>query len=360
MVLTQTKQPLPSADRRTAGSLEIREAGEGDLELIRDLHVAVGLDERSLSYDRWRFFSGPYGISPSVLAMDGGRAAGFYTVWPVKVRLGNETVMAAQSMDTMTHPDYRGRGVFVQLAQACYDLAASRGFEVLYGFPNQNSYPGFIRRLNWDHTGDIPHWVRPLRPSGLKAVHRAIAPFADAIAALLPRGSVGDAEISFAKPEDTALQELLDGWCNEKDVCRIDRAPAWLDWRYAQEAEKDYEWVCAYRRGTLVAAAIWGMQNTSWGSFADGRARIGELFGTRQQDLQAVLSVIIARAKSRSAGVVEMMCNIETSVAALKRVGFFRHRDAPFIARGLTGRTLGGNIHNHSAWRITGGDWDGS
>ncbi len=96
--------------------------------------------------------------------MDGDRAAGFYTAWPVRLRLGKETVLGAQSMDTMTHPDYRGRGLFIKLAQACYDLAASKGYEVFYGFPNQNSYSGFIRRLNWDHTGDITHWLRPIRP----------------------------------------------------------------------------------------------------------------------------------------------------------------------------------------------------
>ena len=44
-------------------------------------------------------------------------------------------------MDTMTHPDYQGQGVFTKLAKACYDITAIDGYRVLYGFPNPYSYP---------------------------------------------------------------------------------------------------------------------------------------------------------------------------------------------------------------------------
>ncbi len=342
----------------TGTAWTIREAGPDDMDSIRALYAEVWGYNRPRSFDHWRWFTSPDGKCPIALAMDGDRAAGFYTVWPAKLRLGSEVVLGGQSMDTMTHPDYQGQGMFVKLAQACYDLAAARGFEVLYGFPNPLSYPGFVRRLNWDHSGDIHHWIRPLRLSRHPRVPAALGPLADAAAALLPRGRTQGVEIAVGKPEPTALQGLLGQWCAERDVCRIDRNTAWLDWRYAPDAEHDYEWVCAHRAGTLVAAGAWGMQNAAWATVAEGRAHLVELLGGDRRGLQAVVAAIIGRAAKRSALLLETMCNVAPVAAVLRRAGFLRHRRAPFIVRGLTARTLGGNIHNHGAWRIMGGDVD--
>ncbi|MFT5486606.1 MAG: GNAT superfamily N-acetyltransferase [Paracoccaceae bacterium] len=348
-----------NASQSVGSDLNIREATEADLDVIRELIVAIGNDERNRSYDHWRFFAGPYGNCPSVIAMDGARAVAFYTVWPVKLKLGNEIVSGAQSMDTMTHPDYRGRGLFIKLAMACYEICAERGYEALYGFPNSNSYPGFLRRLNWDHTGDIVHWVRTLKLSKYRAVPKAVGPMIDAASFLLPSGKIGDAQISFEIPDATSLQTLINLSSDEKNTCRVHRDLNWFSWRYSPAAEKDFEWVCVHRGGKLVGLGIWGMQNASWGQSSDGRARIGELMGETPQDIEAVLATIIKRARGRSAIVLESYCNMEPVVRAFRRAGFFRYKSAPFIVRGLTARNLDGNIHNHDAWRIAGGDWDG-
>ena len=335
-----------------------REAGEDDLDLIRDLYRAVRHNNRPRSFDQWRFFAAPDGPCPTVLAMDGDRAAGMYTLWPVRLRLGDQVVLGAQSMDTMAHPDYRGQGVFTKLARACYELAAAKGFQVLYGFPNPLSYLGFIRRLEWDHTGDIDHWVRPLRPSHHARVPGILGPLADAAVALLPKGSTRGVEIVVGKPSGEALASLLGAWCPDPVVCRVERTPEWLEWRYAPQAENDYEWVCASRDGNLAAAGAWGMQNETWGEVADGRAHLVELLGPDDSALRAVLAAIIGNATKRGAWLIETMSNVDGVTAALRRASFMRHRRAPFIVRTLTDQTLGADIHDHGAWRIMGGDVD--
>ena len=330
----------------------------GDLDLIRALYAAVWGYNRPRDYDHWRYFTSPDGMCPAVLAMDGGRAAGFYTAWPVKLRLGGEVVAGIQSMDTMTHPEYQGQGMFVKLANACYELAAGRGFEAIYGFPNPLSYPGFVRRLNLDHSGDIAHWTRPIRPSAHPRVPGALGPLADVALALWPTGSAGGMEIRLGKPEDPELGALLDTWCAEPGLCRIERTPEWLDWRYAAEAGHDYEWVCAHEGDTPVAAAVWGMRGAAWGEAADGRAHLVELLGAHRRGLEAVLAAVVGRARRRRAWILETLCNVAPVVTALRRAGFVRHRMAPFIVRALTARTLGANVHAHASWRIMGGDVD--
>ena len=85
--------------------------------------------------------------------------AAYYGVFPIKCKLNNTFILAAQSGDTMTHPKHQGKGLFIQLAKLTFDLAAKEDIEFVFGFPNKNSYPGFIRKLNWQHYADINNYV---------------------------------------------------------------------------------------------------------------------------------------------------------------------------------------------------------
>lgn len=343
---------------RPARSWTVREATEGDLNAIRELYLDVWGYNRPRQYDHWRYFTPPSGLCPMTLAADGDRLAGAYTIWPVKIRVGNETVLGAQSMDTMTHPDYGRQGIFTVLADACYEAAAARGFEVLYGFPNPLSYPGFVKKLGWTHTGDITHWTRPIRPSGHGKIPKLAGPFVDLAVRLLPTGRRYGLEISHTKPTAAELEDLVARSSESYGACHIERSPAWIDWRYSDQAENDYRWVSAYQDGRLIATGVWGMQNATWGEVRDNRAHLVELLGGDDKGLQAVLSAIIDDAMQARAIVLETICNVGPITAALRRAGFFRHRQAPFIARGLGNRKSDATILDPANWRIMGGDID--
>lgn len=75
--------------------------------------------------------------------------AAYYGVFPMAVQFGEHVVLAAQSGDTMTHPDHRGKGLFIDLAKRTYATARDEGIQFVFGFPNENSYPGFSRKLDW-------------------------------------------------------------------------------------------------------------------------------------------------------------------------------------------------------------------
>ena len=67
-------------------------------------------------------------------------------------------------MTTMTHPDYRGQGLFERCASALYEQIAAAGVEVVWGFPNRNSNVPFRRKLQWSAVADIPVLACDLRP----------------------------------------------------------------------------------------------------------------------------------------------------------------------------------------------------
>lgn len=82
-------------------------------------------------------------------------AAAYYGVFPLICNCNNVNILCAQSGDTMTHQDHRGKGLFIELAKKTFELAKNQGIQFIFGFPNQNSYPGFVRKLSWEHIDDL-------------------------------------------------------------------------------------------------------------------------------------------------------------------------------------------------------------
>jgi hypothetical protein len=85
----------------------------------------------------------------------------FYGVIPCFIRNGDTLYLAAQSADTMTHPRYQFKGLFVQLANLTFDLCQEEGISLIFGFPNQNSLHGFLVRLKWSMTETLDYYNIP-------------------------------------------------------------------------------------------------------------------------------------------------------------------------------------------------------
>lgn len=323
-------------------ALELRDFTPADLPALRDLWVAVNGAPRGEDYDRWRFLDTPLGPMWTVLAMDGERCAGSYTLAPTRMNVGGEALLGAQSLDTMTHPDFRGQGLFTKLADLCYRRAAADGCELIYGFPNENSYPGFVRRLNFHHVGEVGRWTRPLAGGALGL-----------LAGLMPKGKAAPGlAVSEGRPADEELAALVAETLPVKDICRIDRAKIWFDHRYAPAAGWNYEWLAA-RDGTgaLKGAAVWRLDA------AVGHAWLLELLG----DAAArghLLRHILGAAKARGAGALGAMGNDPDFVASLRSAGFLGRPPFHFIVRTFASRTLRANPHNPPAWRLVTGDFD--
>jgi len=85
----------------------------------------------------------------------------FYGVYPCYAMYQNKKYLVAQSGDTMTHSEHVGNGLFTKLALATYGFCKENGIHLIFGFPNENSYPAFIKKLNWTHFDDmIPYLIR--------------------------------------------------------------------------------------------------------------------------------------------------------------------------------------------------------
>lgn len=86
----------------------------------------------------------------------------YYGVMPCLIRYGTSEVLAAQSGDTMTHPGFRYKGMFVELSRLTFDLCKREGVRLLFGFPNQHSYHGAITKLGWRQTETMECFIIPV------------------------------------------------------------------------------------------------------------------------------------------------------------------------------------------------------
>jgi len=103
------------------------------------------------------------------------RPIAFYGVIPCFIRLADKIILAAQSADTMTHPEYRNKGLFVELALLTFQLCHDAGIKLLFGFPNQNSLPGFVNKLGWQITERMDCFIIPVKVFPWQKIFRKIS-----------------------------------------------------------------------------------------------------------------------------------------------------------------------------------------
>ncbi|SDP57082.1 Acetyltransferase (GNAT) domain-containing protein [Ralstonia sp. 25mfcol4.1] len=104
---------------------------------------------RHPAFLRWLYAGNPDGQVVGFDAFDGDLLIAHYACVPAMVRIGGSQARALLSLNTATHPEYQGKGLFTQLANMTYRHAAELGFDCVYGVANANSTPGFVRKLGF-------------------------------------------------------------------------------------------------------------------------------------------------------------------------------------------------------------------
>ena len=127
------------------------------------------------AYLAWLYVANPDGPAVGFDAWDGERLAAHYVCIPARAWVEGREVPVLLSLNTATHPDYQGKGLFTKLAAMTFDAGANAGFDGVYGVANANSTPGFVRKLGFQ-------LVRPLEARiGLGRLRHAPAPSASTL-----------------------------------------------------------------------------------------------------------------------------------------------------------------------------------
>jgi GNAT superfamily N-acetyltransferase len=119
------------------------------------------------TYLRWLYQSNPDGVVVGFDAIEGDRLAGHYACIPVSMDVAGKRTRGLLSLNTATHPDFQGQGLFTKLAAKTYEYAAEKGFSGVYGIANANSTPGFIRKLGFSLISPLEARIGVGRPASV-------------------------------------------------------------------------------------------------------------------------------------------------------------------------------------------------
>jgi hypothetical protein len=320
---------------------------------------------------QWLFQVNPAGKGDIWLAADGEVIAGQYATMPVAMTVAGRAITAAQSLHTMTHPDYRKQGIFTALARETYADIEQQGTELVYGFPNDSSFHGFVKYLDFFVLEDLPMRARPLRleailaarfqrPGLSRCLGRAGQQAFDRWHAhKQPVAAAGETlRIESATAFPTDIDRLTGSQARHFPNAVI-RDHRYLSWRYRRHPNRSYEIILAYRANTLAGYCVCG--RTSRKGLDIGL--LMELYADPPQGAAVDGLITAALACMRANGMALAACVLPAASPlqkALRRHGFlFTLRRFPYILRPgpLAGPELK-QLKNREAWHITFGDAD--
>jgi GNAT superfamily N-acetyltransferase len=203
---------------------------------------------RPPDFFRWKHQQNPFGPSFMLLAESAGRAIGLRAFMRWRFQSGRRRLEAVRAVDTATHPDYQGMGVFSRLTVAAVEALGGQ-VDLVFNTPNDASRPGYLK-LGWREVGRVPVAVRARRPlrlaRGLGGPAARLPPrptvMAEAAARVLERGEEVTRLLAEAQLEDERL--------------RTPRDLAYLRWRYGAAPLLDYAAVVEEEAGRLRGLAI--------------------------------------------------------------------------------------------------------
>ncbi len=337
---------------RTRGlDIAIREyRDEDEAQVLELLGTSLGggpAGERPAEFFRWKHVENPFGRSFMLVAEDDERIIGLRAFMRWRFACGGRNVDAVRAVDTATHPDYQGRGVFSHLTLAALD--ALRGdVDLVFNTPNDKSLPGYLK-MGWRTVGTVPVSIRVRRPvrfaSGLRSVRSQ-----DASPTTPVRTKARPAAEVLA--DDEPLAGLLAEADEPAGRLSTRRDIGYLRWRYGAAPLLDYRSVLDEEGDRVRGLAVFRVRPRGrlWETtISEIIVRPGDFPGARR-----LLGCVV-----RAAAVDHLTCHFAPGSAparaALSR-GFIRWREGMTFVINPLREPLSPDPEQLGSWGLTLGD----
>ncbi|MGD1957806.1 MAG: GNAT family N-acetyltransferase [Fulvivirga sp.] len=146
--------------------MQIRKGTHDDInDIVKLLKLSLGesLMPKTNEYWKWKHIKNPFGESDVLLAYDGDLLVGVraFMKW-IWCKSGTE-LKSVRAVDTVTHPEYQGRGIFKKLTLQLVDECSTADVSLIYNTPNAKSAPGYLK-IGWSKVGKLPVRVSFKKP----------------------------------------------------------------------------------------------------------------------------------------------------------------------------------------------------
>lgn len=145
--------------------IQVREAAPSDRpEILKLMRMSLGQGDipRTEAFWRWKHEQNPFGPSPVLLAEADDQVVGLRTFLRWQWKWKGRTVHSVRAVDTATHPDWWGRGIFKRLTMTLVEHVSGEGVQFVFNTPNEKSRPGYLK-MGWSSLGRVSLWILPRR-----------------------------------------------------------------------------------------------------------------------------------------------------------------------------------------------------
>lgn len=325
-------------------------------------------DVSDAGFIRHQYFENPVGDALIELAVDpeNGTLAGQYVMVPERFRCFGKESKAYLSLNTLTRKAYRGQKIFTGLAERAYKQAKAGGYTFVYGAPNQNSYPGFMRKLSFKDIHHFPLYARPLAPSRMvqeRIGNKLLAAIAKPFTVFFPNKAVSVDGIEELTSENVGQMDVF--WAKIKGKYSVMgvRDAAYIRYRYLNVPRRTYYPYIAVENGEPVAFAVGRIREVA--GFTCGMIADFLFLPGHEEIAKRLVKTLVYRMKQEGASLAGCIILSHTVEAKLlKQCGFWHipekllPQPTPLILRVLDEKQDESKLCDINNWFFTTGDYD--
>jgi hypothetical protein len=168
-----------------------------------------------------------------LVAESGDRIVGLRAFMRWRFRVRSTVLRAVRAVDTATHPEHQGRGIFSRLTTQALDELAGE-VDMVYNTPNEKSLPGYLK-MGWQRVGELPIALRLRKP--LRVARGFRWRDTEAVSGRAP-------EVRAPLAADVLADEALSGFVlgceTSEERIHTTRDLEYLRWRYGAAPLLDY------------------------------------------------------------------------------------------------------------------------
>jgi hypothetical protein len=343
--------------------IEVRPYRVGDASgLVGLFQQAFG---RAITQDHWQWkLRGQASPVDNVwLAVAGDQPVFQYAGIPVRFSLSRITVTTMTSVDTMTAPQFRRRGLLTQVATRAYDAWREGGIAFVLGLPNEQ-WGSRAAALGWQPLFPLRWMVRPLRPQALLA-RRLKLPWLRR-ASMLSAAWNGWSNRRLRRDptlQTESMQRADEAFDQIWQHCKADwmfstvRDRHWINWRFLSAPSQTYEMIVARRAGNAVGYSAHRIVSTAQGTYG----QLADLYVARADSAarDTLLAVLLETLHHANA---ESLYTLAVPGTAhyhwLRRAGFFPRHAFSVQMVPLSTQLPMELLRDPCQWNLSGADFD--
>jgi GNAT superfamily N-acetyltransferase len=267
--------------------MEFRNARVEDTpDIVKLLKQSLGesLMPKSTGYWKWKHQDNPFGPSPVVLCWEGDSLIGVRAFMRWEWMKQGEVLRAVRAVDTATHPDHQGKGIFKKLTLSLVNECEKDGDHFVFNTPNGQSKPGYLK-MGWNEAGKLPIRLELNRPFHVVMNFARNGPQVDT-------SPESPELLHYISHPD--LPNLLRDHHQQTDKVATAASVNYLLWRYAQVPVAKYVAVADEQAGELRGLLIARIKATRLGN----ELRIADVFLKKGYDGKGIAKTLTSKKKA--------------------------------------------------------------